>query len=405
MQKYIISILIIFLVGCVSPHNKDSRYTEEQIASLHLDSTTILHIEIDSITMVDLNSYLKKQSFDFGSLVKEVKFIPLETTDKSLLGDIYKVLVTDSNIYIYDKFKGGGLVIFNSEGKFVKRLASGQGPEEINRLYDISYDKERNELVIYQHSFLLFFTSSGEFIRRERLPFGFYNFTVIPEGYVFKSLDNQGNEHLDLWEYYTLFITDKNFKLKSIAMPYPTNDVNYGGYNYLYNNNNTIKVTQRFTDTIYQYISETNQLKARYALDYSKKRLPERYLQGTYDEFHNAISQNDYFYNLGEYIDTEFHNVFFLRNDYIGLKTVIYRDKKSGNLIGGTNADFNMNEIPPLGFPIAASGNYFISVHIPNKNDSFLSNSSIISDEDKIKIKDLQEDDNPVLVFFQLKDF
>jgi hypothetical protein len=403
MQKYILLVLTGFLTGCALQSTQNSHFTEEQTASLHLDSTTILKVGSDSVITIDLNPYLKKQSFDFTPLVKEIKIISLETTDESLVDDIYKVLATDSNIYIYDKFKGGGLIIFDTKGKFIRRIPNGQGPGELIRLYDIAYDMENNELVAYQHSFLLFFTPSGQFIRQKRLPFGFYNFTIIPDGYVFKTLDGQGNGHLGELKDYTLFITDKNFKLKSVALLVLPNEINYGGYNYLYNNNHAIKVTQKFTDTIYQYISESNDLKANYSLNYSKKKLPERYLQATYDEFKRAAEQNDYYFFIGDYLETESHHIFSLHNWHTGTIT-LYRDKKSGNMIGGTNTEFNPNEIPPLP-PKATSGNYFISVHFPNPNDTLLSNSSIISNEDKRKIKDLKEDDNPVLVFYKLNNF
>jgi hypothetical protein len=371
ISPFLASLLVFgmatVIIGCANPENSNLRFSEEQIASLHLDSTTILQVEIDSIEIVDLNPFLKEQNFDFGSLVKEVKLIPLETTNESLVDGIYKIIVTESHIYIYDRFKGGGLIIFDNEGKFVKRITHGQGPGEINRLYDICYDKDNNELVAYQHSFLYHYTTSGQFIRRERLPFGFYNFTAIPDGYVFKALDRQGNDHLGLLKDYTLFITDKKFKLKSVGMPYPPSDVSYGGYNFLYNSNNAIKITQKFTDTIYQYINETNQFKARYVMDYSKKKLPKRYLQGTEQEFENAISQNDYYYYLGEYFETKSHHVFFLINNYIELNTIIYRDKKSGHLAGGTGVNVITNEMLSIGFPIATSDNYFICTHIPEK--------------------------------------
>jgi hypothetical protein len=405
MQKYIILILIGFITGCTIRSGQNSHFTEEQTASLHLDSTTILNVEVDSAITVNLNPFLKKQSFDFGSLVNEIKLIPLETTDESLLDNIYKVLVTDSAIYIKDDFKGGGIVIFDGKGKFIRRIPNGQGPGELTRLYDIAYDIENNELIAYQHSFLLFFTPSGQFIRQKRLPFGFYNFTIIPDGYVFKTLDRQGNGHLGKLEDYTLLITDKNFKLKSVALPLLPNKINYGGYNYLYNNNHAIKVTQKFTDTIYQYTSEVNQLKAKYVLDYNKKKLPKRYLQGSFDDFETTVRQNDYYFYIGEYLETTSHNIFFLNNWYTKNQLVVYRDKKTGNLRGGTNADYNMYEIPPMAFPISASDNYFISSYLPSTNDSILSTSSMIPDEDKLKIKNLTEDDNPVLVFYTLKDF
>jgi hypothetical protein len=405
MRGYAILILIAFSISC-SNQRREYTFTEEQIASLHLDSTTILQVKNESAIKIDLNSFLEKDKhFDFGSLIKEINLIPLETTDESLIGHIMKIVVTDSNIYIMDSLKGGGLVIFDREGKFIKRISNGSGPGELIRLFDIAYDFENNELIAYQHSYLLHFTPSGEFVRQVRLPFGFYNFTVIPEGYLFKTLDRQGNSHLGHLEDYTLLVTDKDFKLKSVGMFNPPNDIHYGGYNYLYNNEGTVKITQTYTDTIYQYLNLTNELKATYIIDYNNKKLPTHYLKGTNSDFEEAINQNNYFYYLGEYLETKSQSVFFLRNNYTRLTTVVYMDRISQQLIGGTNADYKTKDIPPIGFPKAVWGNYFISSYLPNPNDTLLYNSSVISDTDKYKIRKINEDDNPVLAFFRLKSF
>ena len=407
MKKYFFFILSILFFNCTNKQNKIVRYTEEQITSLGLDSSIILTLETDSVIKIDLNPFLKKQNYDLGSFVEEVKIIPLETTEKSLVDAIYKIFVTESNIYIYDRFKGRGIIIFDKEGKFVNRISYGQGPGEVFRLWEVAYDYNNNELIAYQHPFLYFYNKLGEFIRQERLPFGFHSFTVIPDGYVFKT-DRQGNEHLDIWRDYTLLVTDKKFKIKSIAMPALENIVNYGWYYYLYNNNNTIMVTQNFTDTVFQYVSETNKLKARYIIDYSKKKLPKQYTKGSFKEFENVTLQNDYYYYLGQYIESESHHAFGLTNDNTGLRTIIYRDKKSGNLLGGTHGITDgLNGMPSTSFPIAVSDSWFISLHTPDKNDPFLSNtnSTLLSDSDKQKILNLLEDDNPVLVFYRLKEF
>lgn len=403
MRKYIILIITMLFVSCTNQPNRSLNFTKGQIDSLHLDSTKILKVDAEAAIMINLNPYLKKQSFDFGTKVKEVRLIPLETTDESLLGNIYKVIATDSINYIFDDFKGGGIVLFDKDGKFIKRISNGDGPGELFRLGDIAYDKEHNELIVYQHPFFLFYTSKGGFIRQERLPFGFYNFIVTSEGYIFKTIDGLGNEHLDSKKDNTLLVTDKKFKLKYAGLPTSPTNINYGGYSYLYSNDNMNQISQNYTDTIYHYLSDSNELKALYIMDYNEKKLPEQYLEGDGKNFRKILSQNDYYYYIGEYLETKSHHVFFLRNDYIGLQTIIYRDKVTGNLIGGTNADFNINEIPAIGFPKATFGEYFISIHLPNKDDHFLSKSSIITDEDKRKMKKLKEDDNPILVFYRLK--
>lgn len=370
-----------------------------------LDSTIVLTPGNQSVEKVDVNSFLKPQAFNLEELIKDIKVVALETTDESLLDVIYKIIVTDSNIYIHDRLKGGGVAIFDRNGGFIKRMSHGQGPGKIYRLYDVSYDSEKRQLVLYQHPFLFFYTPNGEFIEAKRLPFGFYNFHVIPDGYIFKTLDRQGNEHLGRFKDHTLLVTDKNFKLKSVALPFYFNNINYGGYYYLYHNY-TLKVTQRFVDTIYQYTSATKQLDSKFVLDFKDKRLPDKFLKGSMQEFDDAIKNNNYYFFLGEYLETEGQDAFFLMNDHTGFKTVIYRDKKSKRLTGGTQAIYDSEkQIPSIGFPISSFKNYFIALHYPSPSDSLLSNSRFLSEEDKKIIANTQADDNPLLVFFELKDF
>jgi hypothetical protein len=66
--------------------------------------------------------------------------------------------------------------------------------------------------------------------------------------------------------------------------------------------------------------------------------------------------------------------------------------------------EFNPNEVVPLP-PVAVAEDWFVSVHQPNILDSMLVHSSVISDEDKRKIKTVKEDDNQIIVFYKLMDF
>lgn len=403
MYKNIIWLFIILWVGCKNRTDESFRFTQAQIDSLYLDSTKLMQVDAQTATRIDLNRFLQKQSFDFGAKVEEVRLIPLETNEESLVGNIYKLIVTDSMNYIYDNYQRGGLIIFDRNGKFIKRISPGRGPGELHRLYDIAYDWQNNELLAYQHPFLLFYTPQGEFIRQVRLPFGFYNFLVTSNGYIFKTLDKYGNEHLGNKMDYTLLATDKNFKLEYAGLPSSKEMTSIIGYSYLYSNDGKIWITQNDNDTIYRCINETKELRAEYIMDYHSKKLPDYYLNSKKHDRQNILNQNDYYYSLGEYLETTFHHVFFLRNDYIGFQTIIFRDKRTGNMIGGTDARFNNNEIPSIAFPKTAFGAYFVSVHYPDQNDHLLSNSSIITNEDKQKIKERKEDDNPILVFYRLK--
>lgn len=406
MKQYIFIILFVLSASCTR-QKETTRFSEKEIQSLELGNTSDMKLSADSITTIDLNRFLKKQTYEFGSLIDEMKLIPLETsTDESLLAAIHKIIITDSNIYIQDRYKGGGIVIFNQDGKFIKRISHGHGPGEISRLQEITYDPYGKKLIVYTNPFLITYTSNGELLEQIKIPFAAYNIAALPNGYIFKTLDEPNNVHLGKWKDCTLLITDDKLALTSAAFPVPSCPVNYGGYHYLYPNDDAVNVTMNFGDTIYEYKVASKELKIKYILDYNEKKLPDSYLKEKSKEFHSVLAENDYYFYLGEYLETESNNAFFLENKYIGRQTIVYRDKRTGNLIGGTYGLFHVdNEIPPIGLPRATVGEYFVSIHQPNGKGASLANSSILSSEDKLKIKDLNEDDNPVLVLYRLKEF
>ncbi|WP_172918397.1 6-bladed beta-propeller, partial [Capnocytophaga canis] len=116
MKQICFLVCVLLFNSCQNTPEK-TRYTQEQIASLQLEETKILTPKMDSIKKIDLNPFLGKKHFEFGNLVSDVKIIPLETNNKSLIGGIYKIITTEEYIYIMDKFKGRNLIIFVRSGK------------------------------------------------------------------------------------------------------------------------------------------------------------------------------------------------------------------------------------------------------------------------------------------------
>lgn len=74
----------------------------------------------------------------------EVEYIPLETTDFSLLGRIDKVLYQKDKFYVLDK-KTGGVYVFDRKGKFLSSVCKqGEGPDEYIEMTDMDVDEEGN---------------------------------------------------------------------------------------------------------------------------------------------------------------------------------------------------------------------------------------------------------------------
>lgn len=405
-MKINVFFVFLFLLGCSKKAEDKTKFTDAEVAELMLDSTQMARIRMDSIKEIDLNGFLKRQGFNFCDILKNINFIPLETTENSLISDVKDILVTDSNIYICDSYQGGSILIFDNYGHFIKRLKKGQGPDEILKLKNIAFDKENNELIVFHSHFFSCFTPNGVFKRRVKIPLNAYSFAVTPSGYLFYSINGMDNKHLNLSAEYQLLITDKSFKLESIALPYLYNqDLRLeGNTRYLALNNGMINITSKFNDTIYQYAGN-NVIQAKKALNISQHEIPTQYLKGSYENLMPNLYHNNYFFFLGEYATNEAHDYFRISNFYTKIYVEIFRDKKTGNCIGGTDISIDRSLIPSLGFPISSQGSFFISYFLPGNDDMKLLTDKMIPQKMVEKLKKLTTDDNPVLIFYELKDF
>jgi len=369
---------------------------------LQLADTKVLIAETSQAQHLNLNPFLvKDKEFDFGALLKEINFVPLETTAQSRLGQIRKVVTTAEHIYIMDDLDEWGIAIFNRQGKFVKRIPNGKKPEQLYRLYDIDFNTQTNELIAYKHSFLLIFDKEGNFLRFKYLPIGFLNMATTPDGYVLKSLVGQ-NINLGDKSNYRLQFINKDLKLNAVALPDKESKA-FSAKSYLYRVADLVKITAEISDTIYQYNPKDNKLAAEFILDYDHK-LPRLYIYGKdFSVFEEAIRNHNYNYCIGDYIETTYHNVFFISNK-IG-NIVVYRDKHSGNMVGGGIAQSKQG-LPFLAFPDTFYDDQLIKYYYPGENDyEVLKEMPFLSEANKKKSESFKKGDNPILIYYTLNKF
>ena len=371
-------------------------------AVLQLADTKVLTAETSQAQHLNLNPFLvKDKEFDFGALLNEINFVPLETTAQSRLGQIRKVVTTAEHIYIMDDLDEWGIVIFTRQGKFVKRIPNGKKPEQLYRLYDIDFNTQTNELIAYKHSFLLIFDKEGNFLRFKYLPIGFLNMAATPDGYVLKSLVGQ-NKNLGDKSNYRLQFINKDLKLNAVALPDKESKA-FSAKSYLYRVADLVKITAEISDTIYQYNPKDNKLAVEFILDYDHK-LPRSYIYGKdFSVFENAIRNHNYNYCIGDYIETTYHNVFFISNKTANV--VVYRDKHSGNMVGGSIAQSKQG-LPFLAFPDTFYDDQLIKYYYPGENDyEVLKEMPFLSEANKKKSESFKKGDNPILIYYTLNKF
>lgn len=123
--------------------------------------------EIDDIVSIPITD----METDYGKLsdfAEEVKMILLEFTDDCILGEIEKIVLSDSCIFIMEGDNQKGIYVFDHTGKYLYRIGSrGQGPEEFVDLSDFSLNEEQRLIYLYDlaRTKVLVFSFEGDFIK------------------------------------------------------------------------------------------------------------------------------------------------------------------------------------------------------------------------------------------------
>ena len=130
------------------------------------DSLTV-NEEVDTIT-ASIEQEDEISLFDF---VSQVRLIPLETTDSSLVAHITKIITSKDKIFIYDRIQNQ-IFIFNREGQFISKInRKGRGPEEYMSISDLAINPFNGCLEILDPwGKLLAFDLNGKYLHSFRLP-------------------------------------------------------------------------------------------------------------------------------------------------------------------------------------------------------------------------------------------
>lgn len=108
--------------------------------------------EYKILFIINLSKALEnKKEVQISEIAKSIKYVPLETLPGSLLGDIRKIVLSDSSFFISDSRK---LLKFSIDGSFIKQIGSlGRGPGEYSGIADFE---------IEEHSAFIFITDPNK---------------------------------------------------------------------------------------------------------------------------------------------------------------------------------------------------------------------------------------------------
>lgn len=137
-MKYFLSFLIIVFAFCCTMCKPQVKTVEE--SSLKNDSVD----ECNVIVEVDLSGSHPEKDM-FLQDIAEVRYVPLETSEQSLLKSIRRVAMRDDKIIITDF--SDQVLVFDSTGRYINKISrKGAGPSDYRYIANAAVDFD-NQLV------------------------------------------------------------------------------------------------------------------------------------------------------------------------------------------------------------------------------------------------------------------
>jgi hypothetical protein len=285
---------------------------------------------------------------------KDVEYIPLETTEKSMIShsdDLFLrcKLIWNKNYYVM-LVPGSDFSVFafKHDGKFYGKVGKrGRGPDEYSVAHDINVDEKSGEIYLLARweKKMFVFSQDGRLVKSLSIPFSPSQFCFADD----KILCYNGNNMGDVDSSFHLINKDGRI-VKCFANKYPFKNHDAFGMlseNLFYQNGDIICKKEVSSDTVYSFENEF--FNPRFVI-YSGSKLITPEVRSKLDGMEivkNYIEQLNLF-EFGDYVYYEFVYRFVIPDDvliysYIGSKSGNFRamyntgDGMINDLDGGPN--------------------------------------------------------------------
>ena len=164
---------VIFIILCIFEsclNKKEHKHSEDFPQTIKLDL-----------------SNASTDTMNLSFIAEKIEYIPLQTTDSSLLGfDTFNSLVISKNdFFIQNEFR---ILRFDKEGKFVCDLFKvGRGPGEANaRCFSVDEHNQRVYVFDQISKEVKIYSFTGRYINKTKKPINSEQHTTISIGYFHK---------------------------------------------------------------------------------------------------------------------------------------------------------------------------------------------------------------------------
>lgn len=376
MYKYlIISIVFIFYTSC-SLQNVSN---DEEIPILNFSDK------------IDVEYLLNFFELD--------EIVPIETTDSYLVSDVKKVIRNNDKIILLSSDNRSVFVIDIHTGKILNHLYQlGGGPGEWNYIMDITFDDVSEQiLILNDYKKLLAYSLLGDFLWEENLE-ALYNYMTYDKGkaFFYGPLDGYSS-YPYLFKIYSL--KDKTWEDvgddRKVEFPIRSKGLQM------------VRSKQIWFTALLDfrlYVLDNNEIKSQYQLNIDTSNLTENLIKKSISnpvEFFNEVMVHELVYNVNSVRETANYLFFYTNQSEL---FIVNKEKKETSMIDFSKEGFLNIEAYDY-YPHEGDDNSVMFI-IPAER--WVKQTNVIQKSlnglgKQMELLDIQDDDNPILLFLKEK--
>ena len=391
--------------------NEAIRETIYNISALLTNPDSVSTLEPTADLPIEIHLPQKKVLLNPADIVEVSHYLPLETNAEAMMGPIWGIQFHDRYIFLRDDSRKV-IFIFDQAGKFIRQIRhDGNGPGEYYRImaYTVHegkiliYDDVKKKTHIYSHE--------DKWLGSNDMAIMFNTFEVLPDGSYFIYTGRFRNEfypqirdHEFLFGFPDSLITHKAF-LRSKGQQNMSPET----IEALYPDKESCLFRQNYGHIIYQ-LTPNKQIRPRYKVIFDKYVTEESLINAHPGNNQIEILKEGYQFLKGRWLETDKYAMFsypYVDSEIRGtLLTKCFYSKERKSIFA---YDATLTNHPFLDYnsPVTTFQDMFVSILWPHKilekKDQLLQQNANNPEVLRI-LNQLKEEDNPVLMFFRIKE-
>ena len=380
-------------------------------------STEFIYSESDPVVL-NLDENQIDAKIKLSDLMTDYRLLSLKNWEGGVVGDIDKILLSDSLVFILDQYTFNSLQIFDlftgdQVGQFIP---TGEGPGEMKEITEFDLDEANQRILIYDNSLakVLYFNFKGDFLFEKRLPIRAHSFKIFSGNQLLFSSFNNGNGHLGKTAESDIFLLDSNFIIQNTYKYPKINQMlsNYVPRDVIRANGGVVTYFPRFSNELLQIDVANNTISPIFQVNLESKGLLEKDLEDIGPDFVSDRKEDQKFYGFGlHFVSPTWMGMKF--NRFGGPELHVYYNKTTREVISGTGLEFDFEDLIFYSFPLACDGQRCVSfirlggTQFKDYEELFKKMEASGREFTKVKkfLESVEDFEQPVLLIFDLKEF